>query len=52
MTHLFLLNPNVRLDLKGELQVDTDGDGIPDLYEWIYGYNLARVPGHLPVSET
>lgn len=30
MTHLFLFNPNVRLDPNGKLRVDSDGDGLFD----------------------
>lgn len=33
MTHLYILNPNARVDLKGELIIDSDGDGLSDSEE-------------------
>lgn len=47
VTHLFLLNPNVRVDKNGELKVDSDGDGLFDEDEIIAGTNplLPRTDG-------
>ncbi len=35
MTHLYILNPNVRIDLRGQMVVDSDGDGLNDADEAI-----------------
>lgn len=33
MSHLFLINPNARVDAQGAVQVDSDGDGLFDFEE-------------------
>ena len=37
LTHLYILNPNVRVNLENELAVDSDGDGLYDVDEATYG---------------
>lgn len=37
MTHLFILNPNVRVGLNGQMVIDSDGDGLSDVEEATLG---------------
>jgi len=48
VTHFFILNPNARLDANGQMQVDSDGDGISDNDEIAAGLNpdLSRTNGY------
>lgn len=48
LTHLYVLNPNVRLDKNGVLAVDSDGDGLFDYEEVIAGTDplKARTNGY------
>lgn len=48
MSHLYLMNPNVRVDGAGQVQVDSDGDGLFDHEERVFGSNpvVARSNGH------
>lgn len=48
LTHLFVLNPNLRLDANGTLQLDSDGDGLFDHEEVLLGTDptLARTNGY------
>lgn len=39
MSQMFILNPNVRLDLNGQVQIDSDGDGLADVEEVRSGLN-------------
>lgn len=39
MSQMFILNPNVRLDLNGQVQIDSDGDGLSDPEEASSGLN-------------
>jgi hypothetical protein len=39
MSQMFILNPNVRLDLNGQVQIDSDGDGLADAEEVRSGLN-------------
>lgn len=47
MTHLFLINPNARVDEAGFVQADSDGDGLFDFEEQNHGMNagLSRSNG-------
>ncbi len=42
MTDIFLLNPNVRADVNGQLQIDSDGDGLFDNEEIALGTDPHR----------
>lgn len=42
MTHLYILNPNVRIDQRGEMVVDSDADGLSDVEEMAANMDLSK----------
>ncbi len=44
MTHVFILNSNFKVDFNGRGLLDSDGDGLPDELEALYGLNPVLNP--------